>query len=140
MVLDRLKDKAARKMGAALASDAAMKVVSDPRVQGAMLRAINMRGELREAVERRVSTIATALDLVTRDDVATLRRTIRDLEDSVEDMREELDEARTAAKKAEQEAIAAKAAAARASEGTASKQAPARKRTSTAAAKRKPTT
>ncbi len=118
-MLDQIKDIAARKVGAALASDAAMKVVSNPKVQGAMLRAINARGELREAVERRVSTLATALDLVTREDVARLRRTIRDLEDSVEDMRTELEDARIAAKNAEvaahnaQAAVATKPAAAK---------------------------
>lgn len=111
MKLDSLKDLAARKMGAALGSDAAMKVVSNPRVQGAMLKALNARGELREAVERRVSTLATALDLVTRDDVATLRRTIRNLEDSLEELREELDDARSVAEAAGQQAEAAKAAA-----------------------------
>lgn len=112
MKLDSLKDLAARKVGAVLASDTAIKVVSNPKVQGAMLKAINARGELREAVERRVSTLATALDLVTRDDVATLRRTIRNLEDTVEELREELDDARTTAEAAGKTAADAKAAAA----------------------------
>lgn len=112
MKLDSLKDLAARKVGAVLASDTAIKVVSNPKVQGAMLKALNARGELREAVERRVSTLATALDLVTRDDVATLRRTIRNLEDTVEELREELDDARTTAEAAGKTAADAKAAAA----------------------------
>lgn len=115
MKLDSFKDLAARKVGAVLASDAAIKVVSNPKVQGAMLKAINARGELREAVERRVSNLATALDLVTRDDVATLRRTIRNLEDTVEELREELDDARTTAEAAGKTAADAKAAAAAAS-------------------------
>lgn len=108
MKLDSLKSMAARKVGTVLASEAALRVVSDPRVQGAMLRALNARGELREAVERRVSQVASALDLVTREDVAGLRRTIRNLEDSLEEMREELAEARAAA---EEQAHAAAAAA-----------------------------
>ncbi|MEY3013133.1 MAG: hypothetical protein RIT45_1868 [Pseudomonadota bacterium] len=111
MKLDSLKDLAARKVGAALASDTAMKVVSNPKVQGAMLRALNARGELREAVEKRVSTLATALDLVTREDVATLRRTIRNLEDTLEELREELDEARSTADSASKVAAQAHAAA-----------------------------
>ncbi len=111
MKLDSLKNLAARKMGSVLASDAAMKVVSDPRVQGAMLKALNARGEVREAVEKRVSTLAAAFDLVTSDDVAGLRRTIRNLEDSVEELREELEAAQASARKASATATAAQEAA-----------------------------
>lgn len=112
MKLDSLKNLAARKVGSVLASDAAMKVVSDPRVQGAMLRALNARGEVREAVEKRVSTLAAAFDLVTSDDVAGLRRTIRNLEDSVEELREELEAAQASARKASATANAAQETAA----------------------------
>ena len=107
MKLDSLKNIAASKVGSVLASDTAMKVVSDPRVQGAMLRALNARGEVREAVEKRVSTLAAAFDLVTSDDVAGLRRTIRNLEDSVEELREELEVAQASAHKASATATAA---------------------------------
>ena len=108
MKLDSIKNLAASKVGSVLASDAAMKLVSDPRVQGAMLRALNARGEVRDAIEKRVSSLAAAFDLVTSDDVAGLRRTIRNLEDSVEELREELEDAQNTARKADAAATAAK--------------------------------
>ncbi len=109
---DSWKDFAARKVGSVLASDAAMKVISDPRVQTAMLRALNARGELRGVVERRVSSLATAFDLATHDDVAGLRRTIRNLEDTLEELRSELEDTQDAAARAQATAQAAAAQAA----------------------------
>ncbi len=116
---DSWKDFAARKVGSALASDAAMKVLNDPRVQTAMLRALNARGELRGAVERRVSSLATALDLATHDDVAGLRRTIRNLEDTLEELRGELEEAQDSAARAQATAQATAATVAASSEAAA---------------------
>ncbi len=113
-MLDQLKNMAARRVGKVLASDATMKVVADPRVQKAMMRAINMRADARELVEQRVQNVAAVLDLVTREDVASLKRTIRDLEDTVEELRDELSDtqeeagaARREAKTAQEQAVAA---------------------------------
>lgn len=91
-MIDALKNIAARQVGRVLASDATMKVLSNPQVQSAMLRAINIRAEARDLVESRMQGVASALDLVTGEDVALLRRKIRDLEDEVTELRDELDE------------------------------------------------
>ena len=121
-MLNHLKSVAAQRVGKVLASDATLKVVGDPRVQRVMMRAINLRADAREVVERQVKEVAAALDLVTREDVASLKRTIRDLEDTVEELRDEL--ADSQAEQAEQqsklaEAVAANAKAAKASQSTA---------------------
>lgn len=100
-MIDALKNIAARQVGRVLASDATMKVISNPQVQSAMMRAINFRAEARDVVESRLHGVASALDLVTADDVATLKRKIRDLEDEVTDLRDELDETAERAKAAD---------------------------------------
>jgi hypothetical protein len=92
-MLDELKNLAARQLGKALASDTTMKVLSNQQIQSAMMRAINLRAEARDLVESRIQGVATALDLVTHDDVAALKRTMRDLEDTIEELRDELADA-----------------------------------------------
>ena len=143
-MLDQLKTLAARRVGQLLASDTTMKVIGDPRMQAAMMRAINLRADAREVVERQVQGVAAVLDLVTRDDVASLKRTIRDLEDMVEELRDEVGEAQAEAKSAKHDATEARHSAADAvvkAEAAAAPQAPKRKpapRSATAAKKRAP--
>jgi phage-related tail protein len=88
--LEQFKDVAARQVGKVLASDATLKVLSSPQVKNAMVAAINLRAEARDAVELGVKQVARQLDLVTRDDVAKLKRSMRDLQHEVEDLREQL--------------------------------------------------
>ena len=93
-MIDNIKNLAARRLGQALASDVTLKVLSNRQVQGAMLRAINVRAEARDLVESRLQGVASALDLVTHEDVASLKRIIRDMEEQIDELREELDTAR----------------------------------------------
>ncbi len=111
-MLNDLKNFAAQQVGRVLTSDATQRVLSNQQVQTLMLRAINLRAESRDLVERRVQGVASALDLVTRDDITALKRTIRALEDTIDDLREELIEAQEKARaQALAEADAAAAAA-----------------------------
>ncbi len=89
-LLDQVKDVAARQVGKVLASDTTLKVLSSPQVKNAMVAAINLRAEARDVVELGVKQMAKQLDLVTRDDVAKLKRSVRDLQHEVEDLREQL--------------------------------------------------
>lgn len=92
-MLNQLKDIAARELGKVLASDATMKVLTSPQLKTMVVKAINLRAEARDAVEKRVKDVAKALELVTRDDVARLKRSIRDLEDHMDDLRGQVAEA-----------------------------------------------
>ena len=76
-LLDQVKDVAARQVGKVLASDATLKMLSSPQVKNAMVAAINLRAEARDVVEMGVKQVAKQLDLVTRDDVAKLKRSMR---------------------------------------------------------------
>lgn len=107
-LLEQVKDVAARQVGKVLASDATMKVLSSPQLKNAFVAAINLRAEARDVVELGVKQVAKQLDLVTRDDVAKLKRSVRDLQHEVEDLREQLSaQAETATPAAEAAASAA---------------------------------
>lgn len=92
-MLEHFKDLAARQVGKVLSSDATMKVLSSPQLKTAIVTAINLRAEARDAVEKRVRDVADKLELVTRQDVASMKRSIRDLEDHLADLRGQLDDA-----------------------------------------------
>jgi hypothetical protein len=96
-VLNQLKDIAARQVGKVLSSDATMRVLSSPQLQNVMMTALNLRAEAKDIVEKQVREVASALELVTREDVAKLRRSIRDLEDQVADLQTQLHDAHTQA-------------------------------------------
>ena len=95
-MLNQLKDMAARQVGQLLSSDATLRVLSSPQVKNVMLTAINLRAEAKDIVEKQVREVASALELVTREDVAKLRRSIRDLEDHVAELKAQLEEAQAA--------------------------------------------
>ncbi|MSP91341.1 MAG: hypothetical protein EXR79_06005 [Myxococcales bacterium] len=99
-MLDHLKDIAARQVGRVLASEATLKVLSSSHLKTAFVTAINLRAEARDVVEQRVRDVAARLDLATSDQVATLRRTVRDLEDRVQDLGEALAAAEADARQA----------------------------------------
>ena len=90
--------------GRVLKSPTTLKVLSNPRVQRAMLQAINLRADLRQKVTVQVEDFARNHNLVTREDVAQLRRTIRELEATVATLRNEVDEANVRAEQAEEAA------------------------------------
>jgi len=108
-MFNQLKDIAARQVGKVLASDATMKVLSSKQLKTVVVKAINLRAEARDAVEQRVRDVAEKLELVTRDDVASLKRSLRDLEDHVADLRQQLDDAQSETESAQAEAELAKA-------------------------------
>ncbi len=112
-MLNQIKDIAAKQVSKVLASDATLKVIANPQLQQALVAAINLRAEARDLVEKRVKNLAASFELVTRDDVAKLRRSIRDLEDNLAEVRDQLDEAQhelTRARAAADQAEAAQAA------------------------------
>ena len=94
-MLNQIKDMAAKHVGRVLSSDAAMNVLTSPQLKNAVVTAINLRAEARDALERRVKDVATALELVTREDVSKLRRSIRDLEDHLAELQSQLVEAQS---------------------------------------------
>jgi len=92
MIEDVLR-MARNQAGRVLKSPTTLKVLSNPRVQRAMLQAINLRSDIRQKVTVQVEDFARNHNLVTREDVAHLRRTIRELEATVATLRNQVTEA-----------------------------------------------
>lgn len=111
-MLNAIKDMAAKQVGKVLASEATMRVLNSAELRNAVVTAINLRAGAREVLEARVKELAATLELVTREDVAHLRRSMRDLEDHIAELREQLERAQeelAASKGAEAHGAAAEA-------------------------------
>jgi polyhydroxyalkanoate synthesis regulator phasin len=74
----------------ALQSELGRKFIANPQVQAALMAAINKRAELQKVVTERVQDFAKEHKLVTKDELAKLRRTIRELEATVADLQTKL--------------------------------------------------
>lgn len=118
-MLNMLKDMAAKQLGKVLASDATMKVLSSAELRQLVVSAINLRAAGREALEARVKELASILELATREDMAHLRRSMRDMEDQLAELHDQLDQAQQelAASRAADEATQAAATAVVAAHG-----------------------
>lgn len=97
-MLDSLVSNLKKQATRAMSSQTARKVMSDPRFQRAVMKAINVRADVHKTIEGKVQGIASSYNLVTRSDVAKLRRSIRELESTVTALQKKLDkQAMTAA-------------------------------------------
>lgn len=73
-----------------LSSPQTLRFLSDPRVQKAMMQLINLRGDLHQKVSGKVQGFARNYSLVTRDDMAKLRRTVRELQNTISTLESEV--------------------------------------------------
>ena len=65
-------------------------LLSNPRIQTAVVRAFRLRGRLEGAIERRLERMAGHLNLATQKDVRGLQRRIRQLERELREADERL--------------------------------------------------
>jgi hypothetical protein len=63
-----------------------MQVAMNPKVMGTVMKAMALRGKVQSAASAATQTMAKSLNIATRDEVKELRRTIRRLEDLVNEM------------------------------------------------------
>ena len=104
-------------------SPIAMKVLSNPQVQALLTQVLNLQADMRQNIEQQVKLVARSLELVTKDEVQSLREVIKELEAEVEKLKAELKEAK---EKAEKEAAEKQA---QETEETKEKKAPKRPKT-----------
>lgn len=71
-------------------SPIALKVIQDEKVQGLLTQALNLQADMRQNVEAQVRLVARTLELVTRDEMSSLRAVVRSLETEVARLKEEL--------------------------------------------------
>ena len=74
-------------------SPQAMKLLMNPKVQKAMMKAMQMPGTVRQEVTSRTQQFANYADLVTRKDVQVLTKHLRKLEREVARLNQELEKA-----------------------------------------------
>ena len=109
-MLDTMKNNLLRKAGQLLGSPAAISLLSNPQFQDALKRAINLRSDVRDTWETQMEGWARQFNLVTRQDLKTLKRTVRELENHIASMDYELQQMKTREASARAEADAARAA------------------------------
>jgi len=73
-----------------LRSPRTLQFLSDPRVQKKLMQLINLRGELRQRVSGTVQGFAKTYSIATRDDMAKVRRTMREMERTIAALQKEL--------------------------------------------------
>ena len=71
-----------------------LKVLADSRVQALLTQALNLQADMRQNIESQVKLVARTLELVTRDELSSLRSVVKNLESEVTRLRAELDQER----------------------------------------------
>lgn len=89
MMLDILRDVILK---AALErfSPIALKVVTNPQVQALLTQALNLQADMRQNIEAQVKLVARTLELVTRDELTSLRAVVKELEAEIERLKAQL--------------------------------------------------
>lgn len=72
-------------------SPIALKVIQDEKVQALLTQALNLQADMRQNVEAQVRLVARTLELVTRDEMSSLRSVVRSLEAEVARLKAEVE-------------------------------------------------
>ena len=67
-----------------------MKLMSNPKVMNVVMKGFQLRGKAQASVDARVKALAKSLKLATRDEVDSLKSTIRTLEKALKEVQAEL--------------------------------------------------
>jgi polyhydroxyalkanoate synthesis regulator phasin len=78
----RIMDQGLKLLGDARVQD----LMSDPRVTKAMMQALSVPGKVQTFTQEQIEKLAKSMNLATEDEVATLRRTVRRLEEEMQRM------------------------------------------------------
>lgn len=79
-MIDTVIKTAKEQVNSFMKSETGRKILTDPRAQRLLMKVVAVRVGVHKTVETKVQNLARAYDLPTRDDVASLRKKIRDLE------------------------------------------------------------
>ena len=72
-------------------SPVALKVLSDEKVQALLTQALNLQADMRQNIESQVKLVARTLELVTRDELSSLRVVVKNLDAEVKTFFSHLD-------------------------------------------------
>lgn len=82
-LLSSLKDQLVGQAMKIAASPRVTKLVSDPRLMNAAMKAMSLGGAVKSNMDKAGKVAATAFGLATQDEVSNLRSTIQNLEDQI---------------------------------------------------------
>jgi hypothetical protein len=85
--LGKLRETAMRQGMKLMGDPRVMKLMQDPRFQKLMMKAFQLRGEMQARRDKRAKHFARRMHLATREEVESLKRTIRELESNLERLR-----------------------------------------------------
>gem|GEM_PF-3284034 len=119
--MTNLKDQAMKTATKVLGSAPAAGLLSHPKLQDVVRRVINLRSDVRDALDERVATLARRFDLVTQKELKHYKRMVRELENQLASLEHELAQQRRRAERAEGDLGAAKKEVAKAKAEAASK-------------------
>jgi polyhydroxyalkanoate synthesis regulator phasin len=91
-MIDKLKQEAMRRGMMMLTNPKVMKMMADPRVMNAISQGFAFRGQVQSGIENTIRNVATSLNLATREDVDSLRRTLSQIESSVSSLERKADQ------------------------------------------------
>jgi BMFP domain-containing protein YqiC len=83
MMIDKLKQNVMRHGMKLMTNPKVMKMMADPRVMNAITQGFAIKGQIQSQLEGTLRQVASALNLATREDIENLRRTLDQVEDSV---------------------------------------------------------
>lgn len=89
--MNRLFSEVQQRLLKLLASEQAMAILANPKAQAALMRIFLLRAELKKKINGQVKSVAKAYSIATNDEVAKLRRTLRELERHVSKLENDLE-------------------------------------------------
>jgi predicted glycosyl hydrolase (DUF1957 family) len=83
-MIDKMKKSMMQQGMKLLTNPKVMKMMADPRVMKGLMKAMELKGKLQSDIDARLREVAGVLNLATRQEVAALQQTLRQVEAQVE--------------------------------------------------------
>ncbi len=90
--MNKIKEEAMKRGMKLMTNPKVMKVMADPRFMNALSKGFQMRGQLQGTVDTALKSVASKLNLATKDEVTNLQRTVQRMESKVSTLQERVTE------------------------------------------------
>jgi hypothetical protein len=91
-MLDKLKQAAMTQGFKLIQNPKVMKVMADPRVMKVVMQAFSLSGKVKHQASVRAAHVAKSLGLATKEEVASLKSTIRTLENTITSLEQKVED------------------------------------------------
>ncbi len=83
-MLEKLKEQAMRQGFKLIANPKVMKMMTDPRVIGAITQGFALKGRVQSEIDQKLRWVANQLNLATKEEIESLRFTVNQMESSMD--------------------------------------------------------